>query len=425
MGNSSSSRTMLGPTPALPYLLPEGVIPKSLHGGHGSPDSNKKLQQLLRANEATYSVLYHERKFHNHIPHILGSAFFLGASSEQLVEIYEENSKRLEIWQEDSPAEVTGDDWRDFYGLREYQRGYRDYFTDEVVFASFDWKRVVFKYLLVDEAKLLKGLTADLAHPLIHLAYAFELGSAEVAIEALTLDVVCYPPKEDYEEEYMKIYVKLQNNPSIAALAEDPITILGQVRDNTELDNVSDTPFRDLKELILPFLIRLDLSNPNDTIYQISYATSLLVTATHNKGDYQVDFALVHTLTASHAVLILLPLLPMQYKISLLVNLWIFILRTYIQVGRPLINPNLIWEYGGVQHEQMTWDHIVDLALTGPMMFDPHYLKVIRALKALYENTPDDSVRELYLREAAMFATETKGYLKDFSGKGLNVRHNH
>lgn len=49
---------------------------------------------------------------------ILGSAYILGASSEHLSEIYEEEAKGLEPWK-DSPGEISTFDWRDYLGDRQ------------------------------------------------------------------------------------------------------------------------------------------------------------------------------------------------------------------------------------------------------------------------------------------------------------------
>lgn len=50
---------------------------------------------------------------------ILGSAYLLGANTEQLTKIYESESEELEQWQ-DSPGEISKADWRDFLGKRKY-----------------------------------------------------------------------------------------------------------------------------------------------------------------------------------------------------------------------------------------------------------------------------------------------------------------
>lgn len=47
----------------------------------------------------------------------MGSAYILGANTNQLTKIYEEESKVLEPWS-DSPGEISKDDWRDFLGKR-------------------------------------------------------------------------------------------------------------------------------------------------------------------------------------------------------------------------------------------------------------------------------------------------------------------
>ena len=50
---------------------------------------------------------------------ILGSAYILGANPEHLDDIFEKESKELEVWQ-DSPGEISDFDWRDYLGDRLY-----------------------------------------------------------------------------------------------------------------------------------------------------------------------------------------------------------------------------------------------------------------------------------------------------------------
>ena len=78
----------------------------------------RTLKHLLKANHANYSIIYHNLNFHNHTPHILGSAYLLGATSEHLNSVYDAESKQHEAWQ-DAPGEVTGGDWRDYLGKKE------------------------------------------------------------------------------------------------------------------------------------------------------------------------------------------------------------------------------------------------------------------------------------------------------------------
>jgi hypothetical protein len=78
----------------------------------------RTLKHLIKANHANYSILYHGLKYHTHMPHILGSGYLFGATSDHLNEVYVEEGKRLEGWK-DAPGEISIEDWRDFLGKRE------------------------------------------------------------------------------------------------------------------------------------------------------------------------------------------------------------------------------------------------------------------------------------------------------------------
>lgn len=98
----------------------------------------RTLKHLLKLNHVNHSILFHHNQFHNHLPHvymphdwflrawlmiqqILGSAYILGANADQLHNVYDEESKGLEPW-EDSPSEVSRSDWRSFLGDGRWMR---------------------------------------------------------------------------------------------------------------------------------------------------------------------------------------------------------------------------------------------------------------------------------------------------------------
>jgi hypothetical protein len=78
----------------------------------------RRLKHLIKANHANHAVLYHNLEFDNHLSHILGSAYVLGATPEHLNDIYDNETKELEPWR-DAPAEISLHDWRVFLGKRE------------------------------------------------------------------------------------------------------------------------------------------------------------------------------------------------------------------------------------------------------------------------------------------------------------------
>ena len=80
----------------------------------------RTLKHLLKANHINHSIIYNELRFHNHTPHILGSAYIFGADADELNYIYEKESENLEPWK-DSPGEISKHDWREYLGKREYE----------------------------------------------------------------------------------------------------------------------------------------------------------------------------------------------------------------------------------------------------------------------------------------------------------------
>ena len=120
-------------------------IPRvEIHNVETAPEKRPRtLKHLLKANHVNYSILYHDLEFHNHLPHILGSAYLLGANVQQLHKIYDVEAQELEPWKS-SPAEVVEDDWRDFLGDPEYQRAFVDFFEDALALKhNYQWKGVV------------------------------------------------------------------------------------------------------------------------------------------------------------------------------------------------------------------------------------------------------------------------------------------
>ena len=96
--------------------LPKGEV----HDVEERPEKRARtLKHLIKANHINHSIIYNELRFHNHTPHVLGSAYILGADSDELTHIYEEEGKHLESW-EDSPGEIDKSDWREYLGKREY-----------------------------------------------------------------------------------------------------------------------------------------------------------------------------------------------------------------------------------------------------------------------------------------------------------------
>ncbi|KAF2270476.1 hypothetical protein CC78DRAFT_611373 [Lojkania enalia] len=360
----------------------------------------RTLKHLLKANHANHSIIYHNLRYHNHAPHILGSAYLLGGAREHLNAIYDKEAEELEPWH-DSPGEISKDDWRDFLGKREYQRAFVDFFEDQLVAKKYDWKALLNEYLFEGKEPLINGMISGLGHPLIHLGYAYELDSRTIAIEALALGTCFYSSLHKYIDE-----------PSFTTPTADCssslLDILQKVREDKRFDGLYEHRSGDISKVLeeqkaafLEHWNAWELPNPKDQFEESQKTAVAIFVGTKPPAKSESDFFLVHVLTSSHAIRILLPLVPAKFHISLVRQWWLFALAVYIAQTRPEIKPDTINDY---DLEGKNWKFVVDRALTSRHSLDAHFVKALRSMQVASETWGDSS--QYYLKAAVKFADE-------------------
>ncbi|PVH99172.1 hypothetical protein DM02DRAFT_594711 [Periconia macrospinosa] len=372
----------------------------------------RTLEHLLKANHADHSIIYHNLTFHNHTPHILGSAYILGGTAEHLNNIYDEEAKDLEPWK-DSPGEISPEDWRDFLGKREYQRSYVYFFEDQLASKNYDWKILMQDYMFDGENPLINGLVSGLGHPLIHLGYAYELNSRTIAIEALALAACSYSSLHKYTDD--PGYTKPSHYQSTSLLE-----ILQRVKDDKRFDGLYEhrsgditKVFEEREEALLEHWNAWELSDPKKQFEQSQQSAVAILVGTELPAKSRYDFFLVHLLTSSHAVRILLPLIPAKFHTSLVRQWWLFALAVYIAQTRPGIHLDRI---NGYDIEGRDWKFVQHQALASAHSLDAHFVKGLRAMKVASETWGDEE--QFYLKAALKFADEFGGW-GGFSGNDV------
>ncbi|RDW71440.1 hypothetical protein BP6252_08003 [Coleophoma cylindrospora] len=375
-----------------------------IHDVETAPEKRPRtLKHLIRANHVNHSIIYHNLQYHNHLPHLLGSAYLLGASTEQLQKIYDEESKELEEWKE-SPAEVTDADWRDFLGDKRYQRAYVDFYEDELALNfGYKWQAVVKEYLFSGKQPLINGLIGGLGHPLIHLGYAYELSNRELAMEALGMASTAYNFLHKYIDDVS--YTK----PSSYSTTS-PLEILQKVSSDARFDGLfkhkgagnMESLFDNHESLVLEHWNAWTIVEPNKQFQESQEAAVALLVNTVEVGTHAYDFFMVHILTTSHAVRVLLPLIPKRFHISLVRQWWLLTLGVYISQLRPKISQDI------EQKPDKSWKYVEDKAVNGPWSTDSHYVKALRAMKEAAFTWGD--VHERYLAAAVRFSNDFEGW---------------
>ncbi|OOF96746.1 hypothetical protein ASPCADRAFT_206917 [Aspergillus carbonarius ITEM 5010] len=367
----------------------------------------RALKHLLKLNHANHAILYNERRFHNHAPHILCSSFLQGADADDLNRVYEAESQLLEAWT-DAPAEISIHDWRDFLACREYQRAFVDFFEDELVHQGYDWKSVVGDFLFSGKEPLFNSLAADLGHPLIHLAYAFELSSREVAMEALAMASTCYGGIHKYLDD--PSYAQTESSYQSNSLFE----ILDKVRTDKQFNGLFGTPgdhnmeilFREREAALLNHWNAWKIQDPVKQFRESQELAVAILMGTHSdRTSEQYDFFFVHILTTSHAVRILLPLIPSQFQVSLVRQWWLLTLSIYIAQLRPELDLERIRKY---ELSGRDWTWTAKQAVKGEYSTDAHYVKALRAFRECADTWGDAD--SFYLKAAVKFGEEFNGW---------------
>ena len=388
-----------------------------IHDVETSTDKRgRRLKHLLKLNHATYSILYNHLRFHNHSPHLLGSAYLLGGSADHLNAIYEDivAHDKLDPWV-DSPGEIALHDYRDFLGKKEYQRAWVDFFEDQLIAQGYSWQEVVDKFVFAtgpkdspNHAPMFHCLVAGLGHPLIHLGYAYEINSREIAMEALGLAATCYDPH--------LASLLTQHVPNPQPATDDLFTVFNRVHEDSRLNSLFKHPggnnlstilaSSDLTTAILSHFASWSLPTPTTQFSQSQHLASLLLCSTSPKlGGHGYDFFLVHLLTSSHAIRILLPFFPPENHV-LMVKEWALItLLIYVAQLTPKLDPSWLNKYDTKGHD---WNSVDNKALESSHAMDAHFVKACRAMKAGAYTWGDKD--EWFLKCAVRFSSEFDGW---------------
>jgi hypothetical protein len=338
----------------------------------------------------------------------LGSAYLLNSSAEHLTAIYEDAASGGHEHWSDSPGEISLHDWRDFLGKRNYQRAFVDFFEDQLTTHGYDWRSVVAEFLLTGPNPLINCVVAGLGHPLIHLGYAYELSSREVAMEALGLVATCYSDLHKYLDEDK--YSKMPSSYSTS----DPFHVLARINADKRLDGAFESVggknlskvFDEYESILLEHWNAWKIIEPEKQFEQSQQlATALLISTAESLGGHGYDFYLVHLLTSSHAVRIMIPFLPARFHLPLVKQWWLITVAIYIAQTRPVVKFDDIRNY---DLKGRDWDWVNNKALKGKWALDAHFVKAVRAIKEAGNTWGDED--ESYLKAAVKFAAEFDGW---------------
>lgn len=211
-----------------------------------------------------------------------------------------------------------------------------------------------------------------MGHPLIHLGYAYELDSRTVAVEALALGTCFYNDLHKYIDN------PKYTNPEVVK-STSLLDILQKVKEDKRFDGLYDhrsgdigKVFEEQEDAILEYWNAWDLSNPKEQFEESQRAAVAILVATEPPEQTKFDFFFVHALTTSHAIRILLPIIPVKFHMNLVRQWWLFTLAVYVAQVRPAIKLDIIENYN---LDGRNWKFVVDKALRSGPSTDAHFVK--------------------------------------------------
>ena len=232
-------------------------------------------------------------------------------------------------------------------------------------------------------------------------------------MEALGLATTCYNFLHKYLDD--PSYSRSSPLPSKRSTTS-LLDILEQVRKDDRFDDLFDQPgsdnidslFKTHEAAVLEYWNALQLPNPKEQFEDSQYAAVALLVGSHGKdGSKEYDFFLVHLLTTSHAVRILLPLIPAKFHVPLVRQWWLLTIAVYIAQHRPPID---IGRFCDMDTQQRGWDWVSREALEGRWSLDSHFVKALRAMKVAEATWGDSKSGKYYLKAAIKLCDEFNGW---------------
>ena len=157
----------------------------------------------------------------------------------------------------------------------------------------------------------------------------------------------------------------------------NPLEILHKIATDTRLDGIFDNKgyeniaalFADHEDIVLEHWNAWSIVDPTTQFRESQEAALALLVNSVKPGTHSYDFFLCHVLTTSHAIRILIPLIPKRFHVSLVRQWWLLTIAVYIAQMRPKIDDDI------KPSPMKQWNYVEDRAVNGPWATDAHYVK--------------------------------------------------
>ncbi|KAI1667291.1 Oxidoreductase AflY [Pyrenophora tritici-repentis] len=386
----ASNKVQLSPTTTPGFVHTDGL----------TEESTKKTSDLLTINHEAYHTRW-KATFHNHITHHLLALWSLGASPNEIQDMWEYNKTYqapVEKRHDEAISEhINLKDPADFnrcLGKDDCYVYFLRFFEDEV--SEKGVPAVVKEYLLKGDERandIFSRMYTDLVHPMIHLGCGIEYQQPSIVAEALAGACV-------HENWPMKFLLpaedQVRSNPNIPSksllevidgLRQDPLISAG-VKDSDPFNKIPDGFLKRVTaEQLVPHLSQFQVApTPEDLqrkMGDMMHTSAYMLGAAQRPGKREtMDFVLLHSATLSvfYPAIISQEWLSNHEKARLLEAKARVDAVMYAGCGCPPLYPARIVDYAPL-HPEHGWKELFHRAIV--YRDEGHAAKLARSLFSL------------------------------------------
>lgn len=291
-------------------------------------------------------VFFNDRHFHNHLNHHLLASFSMGASASRLQEIFDGNKPiQRPFLPPNQDVAITAENYAEYLGQDKYYPEFIDFYRRELDNAKDgDWHSVACKYIF--EPQLFPRVMSGLLHPLIQIGYGLEFNSKALMAMALSqASVHSVMLQSAFEDNALQdILGSSQDNDEYSLL-----DILERMRIDPLVDKMSyageiySAENNRYAEALTVKYAKLWSVQPTETAVMAKYEEMLAVAglmygSATKPGYKQVfEFAIMHCLTSSYFLPIIMDIMSPSQQAKLLRVYSIVVLFTYASKKCPAL----------------------------------------------------------------------------------------
>lgn len=240
------------------------------------------------------------------------------------------------------------------------------------------------------------------AQPMIHLAYAIELSSKTLAIEALAMTCCLLDTQDKYITEIK------YNSRSGSFSSQSPIAVFNEIAQDSRLDGIRDSAqtgasqlelSKEHEDVVLEYWHALEFGNLTSQFEEMQRLAVALAVSLHKSVAQQSPLTR-NLLHGSRAVRVLLPRIPGRFRIPLIRQWWLLAITTYICNGRV---QSATGQIAKVDSKDNDWKAVEALVQTKGL-HDVYFLGDIVSIRQMADTWGDSD--RYYLKAALLYGEE-------------------